>query len=293
MHSYLRAVGFSKYKHKRDLEQFLRSIIREPNRKVIAVEEEDKTFINIEKCYGDDFGISICGEYDEDGIFYMDYYYPFFYGYGITTYEKPGIERHAANESYSGLCDDFRVGISIIFYVNNIIDYKRSINGSKMYRDIEGVCLAGLSTKGKILLPINKTAKQKQAEREAVQQRSQLLSAAKQGDEKAIESLTLEDIDTFSMVGRRIAKEDILSIVETYFMPRGIECDQYTILGEIEDYRLETNCLTKEKIYIIRVNCNELIFDVCINQMDLLGEPEVGRRLKADIWLQGTVLYTK
>ena len=72
-------------------------------------------------------------------------------------------------------------------------------------------------------------------------------------------------------------------------MPKGIECDQYTILGEILDFRLEQNRFTKEKIYIITVNCNEMIFDVCINQLDLMGEPEIGRRLKANIWLQGTL----
>ena len=45
----------------------------------------------------------------------------------------------------------------------------------------------------------------------------------------AIENLTLEDIDTYSMLSRRIANEDILSIVDSYFMPYGIESDQYSI----------------------------------------------------------------
>lgn len=291
MHSYLRAIGLSEYKSKRELEKFLRTIIKDPDRKIIAVEEDDKTFIAIEKYLGEDFGLCICGEYDEDGIFYMDYYIPFFHGYSITTYEKPGIERHAAKEAYSGLCDDFRVGISIIFYLTNVVEYKRSLQSSTGIDNPNGITLSGLSTNGKILLPINKTEKQKQAEKEAVKERNQLLSAAKQGDERAIESLTLEDIDTFSMVGKRIGKEDVLSIVETYFMPRGIECDQYTILGEILDCRLEINHVTEEKVHIITVNCNELIFDVCINEKDLLGVPEIGRRLKADIWLQGIVHF--
>lgn len=289
MHSYLRAVGLSQYRNKRELENLIRTLIKDTERKVNVVEEEDKTFVVVEKCFGEDYGLCICGEFDEKNIFYMDYYFPVFYGYGITTYEKPAIERHAAHEEYSGLCDDFRVGISIIFYLNNIIDYKRR-NQSEAGA-IDGVTLSALSTNGKILLPINKTEQQRKADKEAVNQRNQLLNAAKQGDEKAIESLTLEDIDIFSMVGKRIGKEDILTIVETYFMPRGIECDQYSILGEILDYRLETNELTNEKLYIITVNCNELIFDVCMNQMDLLGEPQIGRRLNADIWLQGTVHF--
>jgi hypothetical protein len=30
-------------------------------------------------------------------------------------------------------------------------------------------------------------------------------------------------------------------------------------------------------------------FDLTINEKDLLGEPEVGRRFKGNVWMQGTV----
>ncbi|MCB6314075.1 DUF3881 family protein, partial [Gordonibacter pamelaeae] len=73
-----------------------------------------------------------------------------------------------------------------------------------------------------------------------------LLSAARQGDTEAIESLTLDDIDTYSQVSKRLADEDIFSIVDTYFMPYGVECDQYSVLGEILDMDTVENKLTKE-----------------------------------------------
>ena len=39
-------------------------------------------------------------------------------------------------------------------------------------------------------------------------------------------------------------------------------------------------------------NCsNELTFDVGINKIDLLGEPQVGRRFKGNIWLQGYINF--
>lgn len=292
MHSYLRAVGFSRYTRKKDFRDVLLHVIKEADKKSMAQLENETNFVQLDKCFGEDFGISVYGEYNEKGIFEFAYMVPFLQGYGVTTTENPFIERHAARESYAGLCDDFRTGISIIFYVNNTIECIRLRNMQESHINIDGVTLTGLSTEGKILFPINKTLSQKQADKEAVQIRSQLISAAKKGDEKAIETLTLDDLDTFSMVGRRIAKEDVLSIVETYFMPHGIECDQYSILGEILEYRLDKNVYTDENIYIITVNCNEIIFDICINEMDLLGEPKVGRRLKANIWLQGTIRYS-
>lgn len=74
-------------------------------------------------------------------------------------------------------------------------------------------------------------------------------------------------------------------------MPYGVECDQYSVLGEIMECRLVTNKITEEKIYILTISCNELTFDVCINIIDLFGEPKVGRRFKGTVWLQGFINY--
>lgn len=96
--------------------------------------------------------------------------------------------------------------------------------------------------------------------------RNKLLAAARQGDEDAIETLTLEDMDMYTTISRKIQKNDIFSLVDTYFMPYGVECDQYSVLGEITEFRLVTNDITGEKVYILTILCNELTFDVCINE---------------------------
>ena len=80
-------------------------------------------------------------------------------------------------------------------------------------------------------------------------------------------------------------------MVDTYFMPYGVECDQYSILGEILDCNKVTNRLTSEKIYQMTVSCNDLIFNLCINEKDLYGEPEIGRRFKGSIWMQGYINF--
>ena len=61
-------------------------------------------------------------------------------------------------------------------------------------------------------------------------------------------------------------KKKIFSLVDTYFMPYGVECDQYSVLGEITELRLATNDVTGEKVYILTILCNEFAFDVCINE---------------------------
>ena len=115
------------------------------------------------------------------------------------------------------------------------------------------------------------------------------MAQARDGDEDAIESLTLEDMDTYAILSRRIVKEDVLSIVKSTFMPYGIESDQYSVIGEIVDYTRMENKITNEVIYGLKLECNDILFDVCINEQDLLGEPEVGRRFKGNVWMQGSL----
>lgn len=74
-------------------------------------------------------------------------------------------------------------------------------------------------------------------------------------------------------------------------MPYGVECDHYSILAEIVNYSKIKNKITGEKIYLMTLNCNDMIFDMCINQDDLYGEPAVGRRFKGIIWMQGYINY--
>ena len=112
-------------------------------------------------------------------------------------------------------------------------------------------------------------------------------------DEEAIESLTMEDMDTYAMISRRIQNEDILSIVDSYLMPYSMECDQYRILGKILSVREIRNTHTGEILYRMTLNCNDLIFDICINRADLLGEPMAGRRFRGRIWLQGNINFRR
>ena len=152
--------------------------------------------------------------------------------------------------------------------------------------------LTGLSVSGKVLLPIKKTAKQIEMAKVTAKNRDSLLEAAKNGDPDAMETLTIEDMDLYSQISRRVMKEDIYTIIETCFMPSGIECDQYSMIGDIKKVDVLENSCTGEKVYNLTVECNDLIFHVGINQADLLGEPAPGRRFKGKVWMQGNVSFS-
>lgn len=290
MHKYLRAIGFSDIK-KEELEQIFKEIIEHPTVQKVAEDSEGNEFAELSKEYGEFFGISVRGIFKEDDAFEMDYYYPYFCGKTISTNEVIDIEKHAEKESYAGVCDEVRVGVTLIFYLQNVADYL----AAKDYRFFSGkgngAILAALSTEGKILLPIRKDEAKKKQSEQSTRDRNHLIAAARSGDEDAIENLTLEDIDTYSVLSRRIRHEDILSIVDNFFMPYGIESDQYSIMGEILDYSLMQNEFTGENVYTMEILCSDIVFGLCINQKDLMGEPAIGRRFKGNIWLQGSINY--
>ena len=148
--------------------------------------------------------------------------------------------------------------------------------------------MTALSIGGMILLPIRK---KQEKDKEAEESRRRRIAAAKRGDEQAMESLTLEDIDTYTEISHRIIHEDEFSIVDSTFMPCGVECDQYSVMGEILELSEVRNTYTDEKVYQMTLECNNMVFRMAINEADLLGEPAVGRRFKGQVWLQGRVQF--
>ena len=232
-------------------------------------------------------GITVRGVYNDDDSFDMDYYYPYFIGTNKTTEELIDIEKHSEKESYAGVCDDPNLGVTLIFYLQNVCDYLSEKVYSNSVIQSKGAVLSGLSVDGCILLPME----EKKAKTTSIntKDRSQLIAEAREGNESAIESLTIDDMDMYSILSKRMLKEDILSIVKTYFMPYGIESDQYSVLGNILEVAEEKNIITNEILYCIKLSCNDIIFDVCINKKDLIGEPMVGRRFKGNVWMQGSI----
>ena len=228
---------------------------------------------------------------DDDDNFYPDYYFPYFEGSGISTYADIAIERKIEKEQYVGMCEDSKIGISLIFTLQNGIEYMRERQAGFTAGVTTSVTLSGLALSGMILLPVLKDESRLKSEQEASDNRKMLLNAARNGDQSAIETLTLDDIDIYSQVSRRLANEDVFSIVDTYFMPYGVECDLYSIMGEILAVRHRTNSATGVELYQMKLNVNEMQFDVCVPAEEVMGEPEIGRRFKGTIWLQGYINF--
>lgn len=289
MHQYLPAIGFSKIT-KTELENLINEIKLRPDYQESAIDFEGNQFVELRYMVADNIGIVLRGIYNDDDEFVLDYYYPTFLGESISINNDVEVIKQTDKENYYVMCDEIRLGVNLIFQLQNMGEYLRKniLNGKSYKKDIR---LAALSTDGKIILPVYDNEKSRIKEKMNNQKRISLVEKAREGNEEALESLTMDEIDLYQKISRRVTREDIFSVVTTFFMPFGIENDKYEILGNILDVKYLVNHLTMEELVLMVIDSNDVILEVCINKNDLYGEPAIGRRFKGIIWLQGTVAF--
>lgn len=292
MHEFLRAVGFSNIKNRTQLEKIIGIVMAQPTEKKMIKIDEKTTLTEISKDFSKQMGVTIVGEYDEKGFFHLDHYFPYFKSSQETTITEIVVNKRMDTDSYTAMCDDFRVGVSLIFYLQNGADFVEIVeNGenSEAFSKRLPITLAGLSIEGNILLGNAVDAVQMKKRYAEDKQRKKLIIEAKNGNQEAIDNLTIDDLDMYAMISRRAKNEDIYTIVENTFIPYGSESDNYSIIGTIIECELLRNSFSGEEVYAMWVTCNDMSYQICINKNDLLGEPAPGRRFKGNIWLQGSI----
>ena len=252
---------------------------------------EDTLLAEFRMDAGPDFGVSVVGEFGGDDKFRYEYCYPYVMASEVSTTQKITVEPRIREEAFAGVCEDARIGVTLIFHLQNLIEYSKrfSSGGNEMAEDtITGCRLAALSDEGTILMPLQKTEPVLSRSNSFTDQRNTLMKKAIDGDDNAMQR---EDMDLYASVNKHLETQDIYSIVDNYFMPYGVECDMYNIMGDILRVRKVQNKVTEETLVQLQVSCNDIPFTVQINEKDLYGEPLPGRRFKGVIWMQGMVDY--
>ena len=204
MHKYMRAIGFSKLTDRQEQQKLITDIILSATHRSYTSNGDETILAEFCEDFAENMGIAVCGEFDAEDKFTYDYFYPYLRGRGISSYEDVSVERHAEKESYAGICDDIKVGVSLIFYLQNMIPYVKAQHMDLLPIRGTTLTLSALSIKGNIILPITKNEREVRKVEKASRNRSQLIAAARQGDEEAIESLTLEDMDTYTSISKKI-----------------------------------------------------------------------------------------
>jgi len=288
---YLETIGFSTVEGLQEEEKLISQMTKEP--KIKQGVQINERIVEAE-CFTEvapDTGIIVRGEYQKDSQMIVSHYFPAHIGHTLSMKERVMVNKRTDADAYTIMCDDYRLGVTMIFYLQNKADMLTSDFNPDEEEEYE-IYLSGMSNTGKILLPIEGAfVPEKVGVGNNVS--GQLFEQAKEGNEVAIENLAIDEIDKYAIMNKRVKNEDVYSIVNTTFLPCGTESDNYSVLGYITDVKVLTNSYTKEKMYLLTLSCNDVLFEVCINTKNLIGEPLPGRRFKGNVWMQGYVGWRK
>lgn len=305
MNQYLPSLGFEGFNSEKESALILREIEKQMGAGQFVKNEKFQrgaTVIPVSKSTG----LYVYGRFT-GSKFTFEYYFPFVIAQEKTPNDTLSVSRHTFAESYSAVCDELKAGVSLIFHLENVLDYLAYIENApdpsplKKF-DIDRrsdaeeatlhkkeVSLSALALEGTIIMPLHPAKHSVPGGKERFYEN--LMKKAQSGDEAAIEKISMTDLNIYTSLTKRIGREDILTIVDTSFMPVGIECDQYMVVGEIKEVRFEANNFTGEEIVLMQLDCNGINCTTAIARKDLLGEPAVGRRFRGQIWLQGFVWF--
>ena len=186
MHAYLPAIGFGQIKKKSQLQQLLSSVQNFPDQVQKIRLDEESSLVVYTKEVAPEIGLMICGEEDMQGSFQMEYYEPYINSNVCSSKAECSIEKESAREAYDGVCDDCRLGLNLIFSVNNFMEYRKYQVLQGFFPTVTDACLSALCTQGKILLPILKRPEAARIAKKKEQGRQKLIEAAREGNQEEI-----------------------------------------------------------------------------------------------------------
>ena len=65
MHSFLKAIGFSQISKREEMKKIILDVIKNYDKKNVIQDYPDGTFAEFSRNYGNDCGITVCGQYDD------------------------------------------------------------------------------------------------------------------------------------------------------------------------------------------------------------------------------------
>ena len=289
-HTFLRSIGFDSIKTKDQEKALVDWVLENPSRMSVVSLDREANLAMAEKDVNGHAGIAVVGEIGESGGLVPEYYFPYLSSTHISSTAPLSYEKTAVRDGFSGMCEDDRLGLALIFDVKNVTDVVRDqqdlLLGSASFRR---VMLSMLLRDATVVLPIGNRKKAPANSRRAFEKR--LNEAEEQGDLESVGQLAREEMLRYGRAIQRIRDTDILTVVESFFMPHGMESYSYYFLGEILSSALILNEITKERFYRMVIAVNGVEFTAAVSENDLQGVPAAGLRLKAKGMLMGELAH--
>ena len=165
------------------LDQF----IKEPDyMKIILRIDEENNMVLILKEVAKDMGIAMCGEEIEEGTFHFQYYYPYSISHVVSSQTVSTFSKQGEKDSYAGLCEDYRVGVSLIYYLTNFMEMREIFSKTRNFLKEKRFALLAyliIST----YVPLEKPNSRLNQPKSASQKRTSMIESARSGDASAME----------------------------------------------------------------------------------------------------------
>lgn len=287
---YIKALGFSEFDTKAKAEQLVAQVIDSPTNRYISNDTKGEVRVEYYKSYGKDFGLVVRGEINDKEELVVHTLIPYAKGRSVMDTHEIDIAQNDEKHSYSGYCEERKSGTPVSFFLQNLVDYLEIEEEEKdVYFD--GVRLSLFAIEGTVILPIEKDEEDENLELAEQMIREELLNQAREGSEDAMDALEEEALEATKILRERLKNEDLLTILEGFFIPLGDDEDIYSVLGTIDEAKKLVNRITKESVWRLRLKCMNMTFDVFLNDADLVGKPMKGMRFKGTSWVHGLIEF--
>ncbi|MBO7403257.1 MAG: DUF3881 family protein, partial [Lachnospiraceae bacterium] len=241
MHSYFRAVGLSNITNAQATENLIKHVVasRDSIRKTEDRDVNPLREYTLEVAPGVcvtvrcEVDTDPCGE-SETPIRVLNYF-PYISEARESFNTEVYINKKVDTRGYHGMCDDPRLGVSLIFHLVNAVDFLNSRFKMASGAFSKPVSITGLCLDGRIILPVEKRGTPDNI-RTVSQRHMNIIADSAGNPQDAFDSITQANMDIYAEVMERAKKEDVYSIVETTFIPYGAESDIYSIVGELEEF---------------------------------------------------------
>lgn len=288
MEKKLSAIGFSDINSKKKLNKILQDVINTPNLKYIIGKDNQDIFIEYIKYFGNGIGIAVRGSVDRNDKVIVNSWAPYVETSNMTEITEVDIDINDERE-YVAVCEEEQTGNEIEFYLQNVVDFLNIEDDDDA--SIAGAYMVGLALEGTIILPIKKDSMYRVLDAEQNKFYRTLMKLMRQGDNRAEQILQLQQIEMTETLAERLDKEDLFSVIESYFSYDDKQELTYNILGVINKIEKIQNKLTDETMYKFNISSMGIGIDICINENKLIGFPTVGMRFKGKCWIQGKLVF--
>ncbi len=292
MHEYLRAVGFQVIRTKKQSDALLDWVLSSPDFLNVVSTPQGGNVAEARRTVCPGAGIEVVGEMDDDGKVQPEIWFPYVESGLLSSTQHISFEPHSSGIGYMGMCEDERFSMALIFNVRNPVELVREESDRSFHHERE-VYLTALAKDGTVLLPLYEKCKVTSDGRtDSSEEFSEDLPEGFSEEPDLREMFSAADVGAVPSpeeVYNYIRKNDIYTLVQSFFMPHGMSSDTYYFMGEIRSVQLCENRISREKFYRLIVVTNGMPLTLAVNEKDLTGVPEVGYRIKCHAWLSGDI----